>query len=153
MGRPRGFDVEEVVAAAADLFWECGYQRVTLVDLERATCLNRSSLYQAFGAKDELFGEALALYIDSFIAPVWRQWSGRVPDLATSSASSAGWRGSFATIPTGEDAAACGSTQSPNSPTEGCSSMYALTDIGTGCGQHSPTPCQRKPATPSPIQS
>jgi TetR/AcrR family transcriptional repressor of nem operon len=69
MGRPRGFDVEEVVAAAADLFWECGYQRVTVVDLERATCLNRSSLYQAFGAKDELFGEALALYIDSFIAP------------------------------------------------------------------------------------
>jgi AcrR family transcriptional regulator len=69
MGRPRRFDVEEVVAVAADLFWECGYQRVTLADLERATCLNRSSLYQAFGAKDGLFDAALALYIASFIAP------------------------------------------------------------------------------------
>jgi hypothetical protein len=26
MGRPRGFVVEELVAAAGDLFWESGYQ-------------------------------------------------------------------------------------------------------------------------------
>jgi TetR/AcrR family transcriptional repressor of nem operon len=67
-GRPRGFDVQEVVESAKDLFWERGYQGTTLADLEVATGLNRSSLYQAFGTKEALFAGALDLYIDSFIA-------------------------------------------------------------------------------------
>lgn len=69
MGRPRGFDVEAVVAAAGDLFWECGYHGLTIAGLENATGLHRSSLYQAFGGKELLFAEALALYVDRFIAP------------------------------------------------------------------------------------
>jgi TetR/AcrR family transcriptional regulator, transcriptional repressor for nem operon len=68
-GRPRGFDVLEVVEAAKDLFWEHGYEGSTLADLERATRLNRSSLYQAFGTKEALFAAALDSYIDSFMAP------------------------------------------------------------------------------------
>jgi TetR/AcrR family transcriptional regulator, transcriptional repressor for nem operon len=68
-GRPRGFDVLEVVEAAKELFWEHGYEGSTLADLERATGLNRSSLYQAFGTKEALFVAALDSYIDSFIAP------------------------------------------------------------------------------------
>jgi TetR/AcrR family transcriptional repressor of nem operon len=67
-GRPRGFDVRDVVEAAKDLFWERGYQGTTLADLEVATGLNRSSLYQAFGTKEALFVSALDNYIDSFIA-------------------------------------------------------------------------------------
>jgi AcrR family transcriptional regulator len=58
-----------VVGAATELFWEHGYQGCTIADLETATGLHRSSLYQAFGTKEALFGEALALYIDSFVAP------------------------------------------------------------------------------------
>jgi TetR/AcrR family transcriptional repressor of nem operon len=68
-GRPRGFDVLEVVEAAKELFWENGYEGSTLADLERATGLNRSSLYQAFGTKEALFVAALDSYIDGFIAP------------------------------------------------------------------------------------
>jgi AcrR family transcriptional regulator len=67
-GRPRGFDVRDVVEAAKDLFWERGYLGTTLADLEVATGLNRSSLYQAFGTKEALFVSALDNYIDSFIA-------------------------------------------------------------------------------------
>jgi TetR/AcrR family transcriptional regulator, transcriptional repressor for nem operon len=67
-GRPRGFDVRDVVEAAKDLFWERGYQGTTLADLEVATGLNRSSLYQAFGTKEALFVSALDAYVDSFVA-------------------------------------------------------------------------------------
>jgi TetR/AcrR family transcriptional repressor of nem operon len=68
-GRPRGFKVAEVVEAAKQLFWEHGYQGSTLADLEIATGLNRSSLYQAFGTKEALFDEALDSYVDKFMAP------------------------------------------------------------------------------------
>jgi TetR/AcrR family transcriptional regulator, transcriptional repressor for nem operon len=68
-GRPREFDVHEVVGAAKELFWEHGYRGCTIADLETATGLHRSSLYQAFGTKEALFGEALGLYIDSSVAP------------------------------------------------------------------------------------
>jgi AcrR family transcriptional regulator len=61
--------VDAVVEAAKELFWQRGYQGSTLADLETATGLNRSSLYQAFGTKEELFVRALDAYIDSFIAP------------------------------------------------------------------------------------
>jgi TetR/AcrR family transcriptional regulator, transcriptional repressor for nem operon len=76
-GRPREFDVDQVVAAAKDLFWERGYQGSTLSDLETAAGLKRSSLYQAFGTKEELFDEALDLYINTFmesrLAPMERE--------------------------------------------------------------------------------
>lgn len=68
-GRPRGFDLAEVVETAKELFWEHGYQGSTLADLEVATGLHRSSLYQAFGTKEALFVAALGSYIDTFIAP------------------------------------------------------------------------------------
>lgn len=68
-GRPREFDANDVVTAAKELFWERGYQGSTLAELETATGLHRSSLYQAFGTKEALFAEALGLYIDTFVAP------------------------------------------------------------------------------------
>jgi AcrR family transcriptional regulator len=58
-----------VVEAAKDLFWEHGYEGSTLADLEKATGLNRSSLYQAFGTKEALFAAALDSYIDGFMVP------------------------------------------------------------------------------------
>jgi TetR/AcrR family transcriptional repressor of nem operon len=61
--------VADVIEAAKDLFWESGYQGSTLSDLEVATGLSRSSLYQAFGTKEALFAKALSAYIESFIAP------------------------------------------------------------------------------------
>jgi TetR/AcrR family transcriptional regulator, transcriptional repressor for nem operon len=69
MARPRSFSTEDVVAAAAAVFWSKGYQDTAVSDLERATGLNRSSLYSAFGTKQAIFGLALQWYLRSFISP------------------------------------------------------------------------------------
>lgn len=68
MARPRGYDRAAVLAAARDLFWERGYDATSIADLEQRTGLNRSSLYQEFGSKDELFEAALACYADQVVA-------------------------------------------------------------------------------------
>ena len=49
MARPRSFSTEDAVVAAAAVFWSKGYRDTAVSDLERATGLNRSSLYSAFG--------------------------------------------------------------------------------------------------------
>jgi TetR/AcrR family transcriptional regulator, transcriptional repressor for nem operon len=69
MARPRSFSTEDAVAAAADVFWSKGYRDTAISDLERATGLNRSSLYTVFGAKQAIFGLALQWYLRSFIGP------------------------------------------------------------------------------------
>lgn len=62
MPRPREFDTVKAVRAARELFWHQGYTATSMTDLERATGLNRSSIYQAFGSKRELFDLALRSY-------------------------------------------------------------------------------------------
>ena len=69
MARPRSFSAEDAVAAAAAVFWSKGYRDTAISDLERATGLNRSSLYSAFGTKQAIFGLALQWYLRSFIGP------------------------------------------------------------------------------------
>jgi TetR/AcrR family transcriptional regulator, transcriptional repressor for nem operon len=69
MARPRSFSVEDAVAAAAAVFWAKGYRDTAIADLERATGLNRSSLYGAFGTKRAIFGLALQWYLRGFIGP------------------------------------------------------------------------------------
>ncbi len=68
MGRPKGYDRETVLLAARDLFWEQGYERTSIADLEERTGLNRSSLYTEFGSKRQLFEAALQCYADRVIA-------------------------------------------------------------------------------------
>jgi AcrR family transcriptional regulator len=67
MGRPKGYDRDDVLVAARDLFWERGYEATSISDLEQRTGLNRSSLYQDFGSKHELFEAALECYADRVI--------------------------------------------------------------------------------------
>jgi len=69
MARPRSFSAEDAVAAAAAVFWSKGYRDTAIADLERATGLNRSSLYSAFGTKQAIFGLALNWYLRRFIGP------------------------------------------------------------------------------------
>lgn len=69
MARPRSFSAEDAVAAAAAVFWSKGYRGTAIYDLERATGLNRSSLYSAFGTKQAIFALALQWYLRSFIGP------------------------------------------------------------------------------------
>jgi TetR/AcrR family transcriptional regulator, transcriptional repressor for nem operon len=68
--RPRSFLQADVVEAAKNTFWEEGFERTTVADLERSTGLNRSSMYLAFGAKRGLFELALDMYGASFIDPL-----------------------------------------------------------------------------------
>jgi AcrR family transcriptional regulator len=68
LGRPREFSVEAAVTSARDLFWKEGFAGATLSDLERTMGMSRSSVYHAFGTKEALFVEALASYVDGFMA-------------------------------------------------------------------------------------
>ncbi|MFJ7056400.1 TetR/AcrR family transcriptional regulator [Streptomyces microflavus] len=61
-GRPRGFDRAAALRGAMETFWEYGYEGAKLTDLTAAMGINSASLYNAFGSKEELFREAVALY-------------------------------------------------------------------------------------------
>ena len=58
-GRPREFDAGAALDGAMRLFWRVGYEAASLPDLEAATGLARSSLYNAFGSKRDLYLKAL----------------------------------------------------------------------------------------------
>jgi AcrR family transcriptional regulator len=61
-GRPRAYDPETALAAAAEIFWNKGYDGTSLDDLAAATGMNRPSLYAAFGDKQTLYLKTLARY-------------------------------------------------------------------------------------------
>lgn len=69
MGRAQGFDTDTVVRAARRVFWEHGYERTGIADLEAATGLRRSSLYHAFGSKSGLFDAVIDSYLTEVIRP------------------------------------------------------------------------------------
>ena len=61
-GRPRSFDRGEALRHAMMLFWEKGFQSTSMSELTAAMGINAPSLYAAFGSKDALYREAMALY-------------------------------------------------------------------------------------------
>lgn len=67
MGRRPAYELNTVVAAASELFWEQGYEMTSIGDLEERTGLDRSSLYHAFGTKHALFEAALRYYLKEFV--------------------------------------------------------------------------------------
>lgn len=62
IGRPRGFDADEALERAMLVFWEQGFEGSSLTDLTGAMGINRTSMYAAFGNKDELFRRVLERY-------------------------------------------------------------------------------------------
>ena len=63
-GRPRGFDRTVALRRAMEAFWEHGYEGTSIGDLTAAMGIRPPSLYAAFGSKEGLFREAVALYED-----------------------------------------------------------------------------------------
>ena len=61
-GRPREFDVDDVLDRAIEVFRERGYEASSMADIERATGLNTSSIYNTFGSKRTLFNRSLGRY-------------------------------------------------------------------------------------------
>ncbi|WP_448556587.1 TetR/AcrR family transcriptional regulator [Thalassotalea montiporae] len=62
MPRNRSFNEEEVLYKIMWTFWEQGYEATNLGHLEAATSLPRTSLYNAFGNKADIFAQILSLY-------------------------------------------------------------------------------------------
>lgn len=65
-GRPRAFDRDDAVLAAARLFWRGGYSGTSTRALTSALGVSTSSLYAAFGSKAGLFEEAVRTYAERY---------------------------------------------------------------------------------------
>ncbi len=65
LGRPLEFDPDRALDAAVEVFWRKGFEAASMTDLLSAMELSKSSLYQAFGSKRDLFERAIARYRDS----------------------------------------------------------------------------------------
>lgn len=61
-GRPRQFDPETALDTALKLFWQHGYEGVSVNQLAEAIGIRIPSLYAAFGNKEALFLKAVARY-------------------------------------------------------------------------------------------
>lgn len=70
MVRQRGFDVEEALDAAMQIFWEKGFEATSLSDLTSRMGIQRPSIYSTFGDKKELFEAALRKYTRSHASNV-----------------------------------------------------------------------------------
>ncbi|MGW1754562.1 TetR/AcrR family transcriptional regulator [Streptomyces mirabilis] len=64
VGRPRGFDTDEALERAMLVFWEHGYEGASLATLTEAMGISTTSMYAAFGNKEELFRKALERYTE-----------------------------------------------------------------------------------------
>jgi TetR/AcrR family transcriptional repressor of nem operon len=62
LGRPLAYDPEAALDAALQVFWSKGYEATSLQDLLQAMGLSKSSFYQGFGGKKELFLRCMARY-------------------------------------------------------------------------------------------
>lgn len=62
LGRPIGFDPDKALVAAMQVFWSKGYKQTSLQDLLKVMNLAKSSFYQTFGSKHQLFKKCITHY-------------------------------------------------------------------------------------------
>ncbi|MBX2863647.1 MAG: TetR/AcrR family transcriptional regulator [Leptolyngbyaceae cyanobacterium MAG.088] len=67
MARPKSFDQEKLLQKAMVLFWEKGYERTSLKDLEEAFGLKPPSIYNTFGNKQTLFLSVIDCYLEQVV--------------------------------------------------------------------------------------
>ncbi len=70
MARPREFDTTEALGKAMDVFWTKGYEATTLCDLLEAMGLSKSSFYDTFGSKHEVFLDTIEHYKKTMTAQI-----------------------------------------------------------------------------------
>ncbi|WP_343659046.1 TetR/AcrR family transcriptional regulator [Chryseobacterium sp.] len=64
MPRNKEFDYTEKLESARNLFWKKGYHATSMHDIVDAMKLNRSSIYDTYGNKHDLFLKCLSNYAD-----------------------------------------------------------------------------------------
>ena len=74
-GRPREFKTEQVIEAAMQQFWRAGYEATSMQDLLEVMHLSKSSLYQTFGSKHELFLRSIDFYQQSLVDEIYKSLS------------------------------------------------------------------------------
>lgn len=62
IGRPIEFNPDEALDTAMQLFWRKGYESTSLLDLITTMDLSKSSFYQAFKSKHQLFQRCILHY-------------------------------------------------------------------------------------------
>ena len=62
MTRPKEYNLQKVLEASTQVFWEKGYRGTSMNDLVNATGLNKHSMYKEFINKDGLFLACLDYY-------------------------------------------------------------------------------------------
>ncbi|CAG9422408.1 HTH-type transcriptional repressor ComR [Providencia alcalifaciens] len=63
-GRPREFDRDAALNKAKLVFWQRGYEGTSMSDLVSALGIASARIYAAFGSKENLFREAIDLYLN-----------------------------------------------------------------------------------------
>ena len=67
MARPRSVPEEVALERALLLFWRRGFDRTSISDLSAAIGVGPSSIYNAFGSKEELYQRALTHYLQTHL--------------------------------------------------------------------------------------
>ncbi|MBO0324367.1 TetR/AcrR family transcriptional regulator [Muricauda sp. CAU 1633] len=62
MPRTKQFNEEEILIKAMELFWEKGFHATSIQNLVSCLGINRASLYDTFGGKEELFSKVFERY-------------------------------------------------------------------------------------------
>lgn len=62
MPRVKQFNEKEILNKAMELFWEKGFHATSMQNLVSHLGINRASLYDTFGGKEELFNKAFTQY-------------------------------------------------------------------------------------------
>ena len=70
MARTKAFNPQEKLAIAMFQFWQHGYDGTSMQGLVEAMGINRFSIYNTFGGKDELFFKSLQLYSECVFEPL-----------------------------------------------------------------------------------
>ena len=68
MAGVRQFDEDSAFEQALDIFWAKGFRATSMLDLAKSTGVQRGSLYNAYGDKEEIFLRVFERYAERFIA-------------------------------------------------------------------------------------
>lgn len=79
-GRPRGFDLDQALRAAMEVFWKQGYMQSSLNDLCAAIGIKPPSFYCAFGTREKLFLATVEYYVEKYWSGILREFS-EEPDI------------------------------------------------------------------------